>query len=80
MNKDFAGLNGFIWWMGDDTIEPGGVAEVLNIIKTEPTVGFLKRYSNTSSGGSNICGLPVEGTFIIFTVFSTVVKWVKYNI
>ena len=31
----------FIWWMGDDTIEPGGVAEVLNIIKTEPTVGFI---------------------------------------
>jgi glycosyltransferase involved in cell wall biosynthesis len=31
----------FIWWMGDDTIEPGGIAEVLNIIKTKPTVDFI---------------------------------------
>ena len=30
-----------IWWMGDDTIEPGGVLKVLNVIKSNQKVNFI---------------------------------------
>jgi glycosyltransferase involved in cell wall biosynthesis len=34
-------LGKFVWWMGDDTIEPGGVAAVVDVIKSRPSVNFI---------------------------------------
>lgn len=34
-------LGKFVWWMGDDTIEPGGVAAIINVIKSKPSVNFI---------------------------------------
>lgn len=31
----------FVWWMGDDTIEPGGIAAVIDVIKSKPSVNFI---------------------------------------
>jgi glycosyltransferase involved in cell wall biosynthesis len=31
----------FVWWMGDDTVEPGGVAAVVDVIKSKPSVNFI---------------------------------------
>lgn len=48
----------FIWWMGDDTIEPEGVAEVLNVIKTYPNVNFI--WANCQIYNTNILAINIK--------------------
>ncbi len=31
----------FVWWMGDDDVVPGGVSNVLDVIKKNPEVSFI---------------------------------------
>jgi len=51
-------LGQFVWWMGDDTIEPGGVAAVVEVIKSKPSVNFI--WANYQLFNTKLFGIELE--------------------
>ncbi|MEW6408121.1 MAG: glycosyltransferase [Patescibacteria group bacterium] len=47
----------FIWWIGDDVIYPGGVAQVLSVIKNNSTVNFI--WANYNVFGHNTLAVNI---------------------
>lgn len=51
-------LGKFVWWMGDDKIESGGVSAVVEVIKSKPSVNFI--WANYQLINTKLVGIDLE--------------------
>jgi len=51
-------LGEFIWWLGDDVVNSGGVRAVLNVLNHQPNVDFI--WANYQLAGSNKMGVDIK--------------------
>jgi glycosyltransferase involved in cell wall biosynthesis len=54
----------FVWWLGDETVEPDGVRQVLSVIKSHQDVSFI--WANYHVVGTTTAGinLPADRFFV----------------